>query len=63
MAVLTSHGDDIAPIPGTKRVARVEENTAADRIELSAGQIERLNNLAPAAGERHDENNMAVIDR
>jgi hypothetical protein len=39
----------------------VEENTAADRIELSAGQIERLNNLAP--GERHDEGNMAVIDR
>ena len=28
-----------------------------------AGQIERLNNLAPAAGERHDEGNMAVIDR
>ena len=45
------------------RVARVEENTAADRIELSAEQIERLNNLTPAAGERHDEGNMAVIDR
>jgi hypothetical protein len=28
---------DIAPIPGTKRVARVEENTAVDGIELSAG--------------------------
>ena len=41
----------------------VEENTAADRIELSSGQIERLNNLTPAAGERHDEGNMAVIDR
>jgi aryl-alcohol dehydrogenase-like predicted oxidoreductase len=31
--------DDIAPIPGTKRVSRVEENTAADGIELSAEQI------------------------
>ena len=47
----------------TKRVARVEENTAADRIELSAEQMERLNNLTPAAGERHDEGNMAIIDR
>jgi aryl-alcohol dehydrogenase-like predicted oxidoreductase len=63
LAWLLAQGDDIAPIPGTKRVARVEENTAADRVELSATQIERLNNLTPAAGERHDEGNMAVIDR
>jgi aryl-alcohol dehydrogenase-like predicted oxidoreductase len=63
LAWLLAQGNDIAPIPGTKRVTRVEENTAADRIELSAEQITRLNNLAPAAGERHDEGNMAVIDR
>ena len=63
LAWLLAQGDDIAPIPGTKRVARVEENTAADHIKLSAGQIERLNNLTPAVGERHDEGNMAVIDR
>jgi aryl-alcohol dehydrogenase-like predicted oxidoreductase len=63
LAWLLAQGNDIAPIPGTKRVFRVEENTAADRIELSAKQIERLNNLTPAAGERHDEGNMAVIDR
>jgi aryl-alcohol dehydrogenase-like predicted oxidoreductase len=63
LAWLLAQGDDIAPIPGTKRVARVEENTAADRIELSAEQIQRLNNLTPAAGERHDEGNMARIDR
>src|SRR5207247_986829 len=62
LAWLLAQGNDIAPIPGTKRVARVEENTAADRIELSAEQIARLNNLAPAAGERHDAGNMAVID-
>ncbi len=63
LAWLLAQGDDIAPIPGTKRVARVEENTAADRIELSAEQIDRLNNLTPAVGERHDAGNMAVIDR
>jgi diketogulonate reductase-like aldo/keto reductase len=59
LAWLLAQGDDIAPIPGTKRVARVEENITADRIELSVEQIKRLNNLTPAAGERHDEGNMA----
>jgi aryl-alcohol dehydrogenase-like predicted oxidoreductase len=63
LAWLLAQGNDIAPIPGTRRVARVEENTAADGIELSHDQIERLNNLTPAAGARHDEANMAGIDR
>src|SRR5207247_2711829 len=51
LAWLLAQGDDIAPIPGTKRVSRVEENTAADGIELSAEQIERLKHHTPAAGE------------
>jgi len=63
LAWLLAQGDDIAPIPGTKRVARVEENTAADRVELSAEQVERLNGLTPAIGERHEEAQMAAIDR
>jgi aryl-alcohol dehydrogenase-like predicted oxidoreductase len=63
LAWLLAQGDGIAPIPGTRRVARVEENTAADSIELSSDQLGRLNNLTPAAGERHDEASMAAIDR
>ncbi len=63
LAWLLTRGDDIAPIPGTRRVARVEENTAADTVELTLRQIERLDALTPAAGERHDEANMASIDR
>jgi aryl-alcohol dehydrogenase-like predicted oxidoreductase len=63
LAWLLTRGDDIAPIPGTRRVSRVEENTAADGIELSAAQLDRLNTLTPAAGARHDEANMASIDR
>ena len=63
LAWLLAQGDDIAPIPGTKRVSRVEENIAADRVELSAQQIERLDDLAPASGERHDEMNMATVER
>ncbi|MFG3091857.1 aldo/keto reductase [Streptomyces sp. CAI-85] len=62
LAWLLAQGDDIAPIPGTKRVTRVEENTAADRVELTAAQLDRLNRLTPAAGERHDEAGMSVID-
>ncbi|MGV9342649.1 aldo/keto reductase [Streptomyces sp. NPDC003688] len=63
LAWLLAQGDDIAPIPGTKRVSRVEENSAADAVELTAAQIDRLNRLTPAAGDRHDEIGMAVIDR
>src|SRR5947207_8530036 len=63
LAWLVAQGDDIAPIPGTRRVARVEENTAAHSVELSAEQIARLNNLTPATGERHEEGSMAAIDR
>src|ERR1044072_8714196 len=63
LAWILTRGDDIAPIPGTRRVARVEENTAADAIQLTEAQIDRLDNLAPAAGARHDDANMAAIDR
>jgi aryl-alcohol dehydrogenase-like predicted oxidoreductase len=63
LAWLLAQGDDIAPIPGTRRIARVEENTAADSVVLSAEQLDRLNNLTPAAGQRHNEQSMATIDR
>jgi aryl-alcohol dehydrogenase-like predicted oxidoreductase len=63
LAWLHAQGDDIAPIPGTKRTSRVEENIAADGIELTAQQIQRLSDLTPATGKRHDEANMSVIDR
>ena len=49
-------------IPGTKRVSRVEENTAADAVELNAEQFARLNDLTPASSERHNVANMATID-
>jgi aryl-alcohol dehydrogenase-like predicted oxidoreductase len=63
LAWLLTRGNDIAPIPGTRRVSRVEENTAADSIDLTADQLERLNSLQPAAGARHDDANMVSIDR
>lgn len=63
LAWLLSQGNDIAPIPGTRRMSRVEENTAAAEVRLSAGQLARLNALEPAAGARHDDNNMSSIDQ
>ena len=63
LAWLLAQGDFIAPIPGTKRVARVEENTAADGVELTAAQLDTLNNLSPAAGDHHGEAQMRMIER
>ncbi|GIJ42610.1 aldo/keto reductase [Micromonospora andamanensis] len=62
LAWLLAQGEGIAPIPGTKRVHRLEENCAADNIRLTSGQIARLNNLTPASGDRHAEPDMAAID-
>ena len=62
LAWLLAQGADIAPIPGTRRVARVEENKAADGVVLTTDQLARLNTPTPAIGARHDEANMASID-
>ncbi|MCM2387461.1 aldo/keto reductase [Streptomyces albipurpureus] len=63
LAWLVAQGGDIAPIPGSRRVARVEENTAADGVVLTAGQLQRLDSLTPATGARHDDFNESTIDR
>jgi aryl-alcohol dehydrogenase-like predicted oxidoreductase len=56
-------GSGIVPIPGTKRVARLEENVAADTVELTPDQLARLDQLTPPAGGHHAEAQMAWIDR
>jgi len=63
LAWLLAQGDDIAPIPGTKRVSRVEENVAADDIQLSPDQLDRLDAITPAAGDHHSEEQMRLIER
>lgn len=63
LAWLLAQGDGIAPIPGTKRIDRLKENSAADGIRLTPGHIARLNNLTPASGERHAEPDMAAVDQ
>jgi aryl-alcohol dehydrogenase-like predicted oxidoreductase len=63
LAWLLAKGSDIVPIPGTKKVVRVEENVGADAVELSPEQLARLDRLTPAAGGHHAEAQMGWIDR
>ncbi len=63
LAWLLAQGDDIAPIPGTKRISRLEENVGADAVHLSAPQLARLDNVPPAAGDHHTEEQLRMIER
>jgi aryl-alcohol dehydrogenase-like predicted oxidoreductase len=58
LAWVLAQGDDIVPIPGTKHVHYLEENVGAAAVELSEGDLERLDEVAPvgaAAGERYPD--------
>jgi aryl-alcohol dehydrogenase-like predicted oxidoreductase len=63
LAWLLAQGEHLAPIPGTKRVSRVEENVAADGVELTSEHIDRLTNLPPAAGDHHSAQQMRWLER
>lgn len=66
LAWLLGKGDDVVPIPGTKRRTYLEENVAALGIELSADEVGRLDAaLAPEAisGPRYNEKAMRWVDR
>jgi aryl-alcohol dehydrogenase-like predicted oxidoreductase len=63
LAWVMRQGDDVVPIPGTKRVNYLEENAAAAEIELTDDDLARLDEAAPvgaAAGERYPD--MSSID-
>ena len=53
LAWLLAQRDFVVPIPGTKRVRYLEENAAAAELRLSGGELERLNALPDASGERY----------
>jgi aryl-alcohol dehydrogenase-like predicted oxidoreductase len=62
IAWVLAQGDDLVPIPGTKRRSYLEENAAAVDVELSADDLERINAEMPeAAGDRYDETGMATV--
>jgi aryl-alcohol dehydrogenase-like predicted oxidoreductase len=66
LAWVLAQGDDIIPIPGTKRMPYLEENLAAARIELSRDELHAIDALLPAgsaAGDRYPSHAMNAINR
>lgn len=66
IAWVLAQGEDIIPIPGTKRRERLEENVRAMDITLTADDLRRLNEIAPigvASGTRYPEAAMPGLNR
>jgi len=66
LAWVLTQGQDIVPIPGTKRVRYLEENAAAATITLSAAEREAIDAVFPkgaAAGDRYTAGGMAAVNR
>jgi aryl-alcohol dehydrogenase-like predicted oxidoreductase len=61
LAWVLSRGDDVVPIPGTKRRTYLEQNAAATEVELTAEELAEIDSLGEAAGDRYAD--MSAIDR
>jgi aryl-alcohol dehydrogenase-like predicted oxidoreductase len=65
LAWLLAQGNDIVPIPGTKRRKYLEENLGALQVELTQQELELINEIAPkgvAAGDRYVKEQMARVN-
>jgi aryl-alcohol dehydrogenase-like predicted oxidoreductase len=63
LAWVLAQGEDLVPIPGTKRRTYLEQNAAAVEIELTSEDLARIDaELPPVAGARYDEAGMAAIN-
>jgi aryl-alcohol dehydrogenase-like predicted oxidoreductase len=65
LAWLLAQGNDVVPIPGTKQRRYLEQNIGSLRVELSASDLEQIEEVAPkgvAAGERYHEAGMRTIN-
>ena len=66
LAWILAQGEDIVPIPGTKRRKYLKENVAATEIQLSPEELESLNNISEpekVAGSRYPEEGMKSVNR
>lgn len=66
LAWLLAQGEDIVPIPGTKRRVYLEENIAAVEIKLSGEELQRIDEVSPkgvAVGERYPASSMSTLNR
>ncbi|TXI98829.1 MAG: aldo/keto reductase [Chryseobacterium cucumeris] len=65
LAWVLNQGDDIIPIPGTKRIKYLEENIAAVNIELSQSDLDTIDAILkkyPNVGERYNEGSMKLVN-
>jgi aryl-alcohol dehydrogenase-like predicted oxidoreductase len=64
LAWVLAQGEDLVPIPGTKRRTYLEENAAAVEVGLTQEDLDRIEaELPAAAGERYDEAGMASVNQ
>jgi aryl-alcohol dehydrogenase-like predicted oxidoreductase len=66
LAWLIAQGDDVVPIPGSTRRARLEENARAGDIQLASAELEELERIAPkgiTAGSRYPAAGMATLNK
>jgi aryl-alcohol dehydrogenase-like predicted oxidoreductase len=66
LAWLLHQGSDIVPIPGTRRVERLDENAAATRIELTSGDLDRIEQALSqyaVVGARYPQASMSTLNR
>jgi aryl-alcohol dehydrogenase-like predicted oxidoreductase len=66
LAWVLAQGDDVIPIPGTKRVRYLDENIGALEVHLSDADLKRLDEILPpgaAAGMRYHERGMETVNR
>ena len=66
LAWVLAQGDDIVPIPGTKRRSYLDQNIAATRVSLSADELAEIDRILPpgaAAGDRYQAQAMAAVNR
>ncbi|MDN4013918.1 aldo/keto reductase [Chryseobacterium gambrini] len=65
LAWVLNQGEDIIPIPGTKRIQYLEENIEATKIELSESDLKTINSILkkyPDVGERYSEGSMKLVN-
>jgi aryl-alcohol dehydrogenase-like predicted oxidoreductase len=64
LAWVLAQGEDVVPIPGTKRRTYLEENLAAVDVRLTAEDLARIDAEVPAAaGDRYDRTGMTTVNR
>ncbi|MBI4859154.1 MAG: aldo/keto reductase [Candidatus Riflebacteria bacterium] len=66
LAWVMARGDDVVPIPGTTRCARLEENVGALEVRLSAEDLAAIDEIAPlnaASGDRYPKALMHLVNR